>query len=146
MALHQHSARPSTTSAQGLVPSGESARPGPGRFLLTGDAVVGTNVVNRVGEDYGKIESVVFDVDRGCIAYAVLAYGGWSGFGLRFYAIPWKALEIDWDRKCFVLDIDRDRLRSAPGFEQGHWPAMEDEQWARDLHAVYGLPPYWETH
>lgn len=49
MALCQHSARPSATSAEGIVPSGETARraPGPGRFLPTGDAVVGTNVVNR---------------------------------------------------------------------------------------------------
>ena len=42
--------------------------------------VIGSNVVNAQNEDLGKIEDVVLDAGAGRIAYAVLSFGGFSGW------------------------------------------------------------------
>jgi hypothetical protein len=86
----------------------------------------------------------MLDVPSGRIAYAVLSFGGVIGFGDKLFAIPWSALTLDADRKCFILDIDKERLKNAPGFDKNHWPAMADATWARQVHSFYNRAPYWQ--
>jgi hypothetical protein len=105
--------------------------------------LAGDTVIDARGEDLGKLDHVMLDVPSGRIAYGVLARGGVFGIGERLFAIPWDALTLDAARKCFVLDVDRDRLERAPGFDRDHWPAMADQRWAERVHQHYGVPPYW---
>jgi hypothetical protein len=74
----------------------------------------------------------------------VLSFGGFLGVGDKLFAVPWRALKLDTDNKCFILDVDKDRLRDAPGFDKDHWPSMADTQWASKVHSYYGTRPYWE--
>jgi hypothetical protein len=60
----------------------------------------------------------------------VLASGGFLGIGDKLFAIPWRSLTLDPENKCFILDVARDRLERAPGFDKDHWPAIADEHWA----------------
>ncbi|MNX41926.1 hypothetical protein D3C86_723390 [compost metagenome] len=85
----------------------------------------------------------MLDVPHGRIAYAVLSRGGLLGIGDKLYAIPWGALTLDTDRKCFVLNVDKDALKNADGFDKDNWPSMADETWARGIHQYYNQPPYW---
>jgi hypothetical protein len=48
-------------------------------------------------------------------------------------------LKLDKEYKRFVLDVDIDRLKSAPGFDKDHWPDMADAAWARDINDYYGI-------
>lgn len=118
--------------------------PGPGPILMSSDSLTGDSVVNSMGEDLGKIEAIMLDVPRGRVAYAVLSFGGFLGLGDKLFAIPWEALTLDAERECFVLDVEKDRLKNAPGFDKDHWPAMADLQWANNIHSYYGSRPYWE--
>lgn len=118
--------------------------PGPGPELMSADSLTGDSVVNAAGEDLGKIEAIMLDVPRGRIAYAVLSFGGFLGMGDKLFAIPWDTLTLDADRECFILDVDKERLQNAPGFDKAHWPAMADSQWASNIHTYYGSRPYWE--
>ena len=118
--------------------------PGPGPFVMSADTLEGDNVVNAKGEDLGKIEAIMLDVPGGRIAYAVLSFGGFLGIGDKLFAIPWRLLTLDADNKQFVLNIDKDRLISAPGFDKDHWPAMADPEWAKEIHEYYKSSPYWE--
>jgi len=118
--------------------------PGPGPSLMSSDSLTGDSVVNSMGEDLGKIEAIMLDVPRGRVAYAVLSFGGFLGLGDKLFAIPWEALTLDAERECFILDVEKDRLKNAPGFDKDHWPAMADLQWATDIHSYYGSRPYWE--
>src|SRR5882762_2063499 len=52
----------------------------------------------------------VIDVPSGQVAYAVLSFGGFLGIGQKLFAIPWAALTLDEDRKCFMLDVDKSTL------------------------------------
>jgi len=92
----------------------------------------------------GEIEEIMLDVRSGRIAYAVLSAGGFLGIGEKFYAVPWQAFTMDTDQKAFILDVDKERLLSAPGFDKDHWPAMGDQRWAGQVHSYYGVRAYWE--
>jgi hypothetical protein len=36
-------------------------------------------------------------------------------------------------------------VKSAPGFDKDHWPAMADSQWGTSVHEFYGREPYWQA-
>ena len=116
---------------------------GPGPRIMAADTLEGDTVKNRAGEDLGEIEHIMLDVPNGRIAYAVMSVGGFLGLGDKLFAIPWNALELDTEDKCFILDVSADRLKEAPGFDKDHWPTMADERWATDLHEYYHATPYW---
>jgi len=84
----------------------------------------------------------MLDVHSGRVAYAVLSFGGFLGMGGKLFAVPWSALTLDTEHKRFVLDIDKERLASAPGFDKDHWPNMADPSWTRSIHSYYGTKPY----
>ena len=121
----------------------DAARHGPGPYVMSCATLAGDAVVNTRGENLGKLEHIVLDVPSGRIAYGVLARGGVFGIGEKLFAIPWHALALDAARRCFVLEIDRDRLEKSPGFDRDRWPAMGDAAWASRVHDYYGVRPYW---
>jgi hypothetical protein len=43
----------------------------------------------------------------------------------------------------YVVDLDPNLLKSAPGYEQDDTVDWADEAWNRRLHEHYGVPPYW---
>ena len=86
----------------------------------------------------------MIDVDTGQIAYAVLSFGGFLGFGDKLFAIPWNALKLDAANKVFKLNIERKVLKSAPGFDKDNWPDMADSAWGYEIYQHYGYEPYWD--
>lgn len=127
------------------VVGGEDNTSGPGPEVMAADTLEGDRVVNLKGEKLGDIQDIMIDVQRGCVAYAVLSSGGLLGIGDKLFAIPWHALTLDADRKCFVLDAEKERLENAPGFDKDHWPSMADTRWAGEVHDFYGVRPYWSN-
>lgn len=135
-----------TSSASGgaRIVGGQPNFSGPGPQVMAADTLQGDKVINMRGEDIGEIQDIMIDVPRGRVAYAVLSFGGFLGIGDKLFAIPWDALTLDTNRHCFVLDIDKDRLKHAPGFDKDHWPSMADPSWAADVHSFFNRRPYWE--
>ncbi len=78
----------------------------------------------------------------GRVSYAVLSFGGFLGMGEKLFAVPWKALLLDTKKKRFVLNVERNRLKTAPGFDKAQWPNMADQSWAKEIHSYYGTQPY----
>src|SRR5262249_50758971 len=101
-------------------------------------------VRNAENQDLGKIEELIVDPDSGGLIYAVLSYGGVLGVGDKWFAIPWFSMTLPEDAKYFVLDVDRDRLKNATGFDKKDYPNMVDPEWAAALHKYYGQRPYWQ--
>lgn len=111
---------------------------GPGPRLMGADTLMGNDVFNDQGEDLGDIKEIMLDVSAGRISYAVLSYGGLMGIGDKLFAVPWEALTLDTENKRFTLDVAKDRLEKAPGFDKDNWPNMSDQTWAKDVHDYYG--------
>jgi sporulation protein YlmC with PRC-barrel domain len=117
---------------------------GPGPRIMAADTLEGDKVFNNAGDELGEITNIMIDVPNGRVAYAVLSFGGFLGMGNKLFAVPWEVLQLDTESKCFVLDVDREKLEAAPGFDKDHWPSMADQRWATDIHSYYGSRPYWE--
>jgi sporulation protein YlmC with PRC-barrel domain len=117
---------------------------GPGPEVMAADTLEGDDVFSADGEKLGDIQDIMIDVPTGRVAYAVMAAGGFLGIGEKLFAIPWSALTLDADRKCFVLDASSDRIKNAPGFDKDHWPSMADTTWANEIHNYYGRRNYWQ--
>ncbi|KAB0630852.1 PRC-barrel domain-containing protein [Burkholderia latens] len=128
-----------------IVGKGAATAAGPGPDVMAADTLEGNKVYTTDGDDVGKIKDIMLDVRSGRVAYAVLSSGGLLGIGDKLLAIPWSALTLDTERKCFLLSVSSERIRNAPGFDKDHWPAMADPQWAAPLHEYYGSTPYWSA-
>ncbi len=112
-------------------------------LVLSADTISGDTVRNPEGEHIGTIKELMIDLNSGRVAYAVLAFGGFLGLGEKYFAVPWKALRIDTTRHCVVLDVPKERLREAPGFDKDSWPDTNSPEFHRDIHAYYGYEPTW---
>jgi sporulation protein YlmC with PRC-barrel domain len=113
---------------------------GPGPALMGADTLLGNDVCNKDGEDLGDIKELMIDMASGKIAYAVLSFGGLLGMGDKLFAVPWAALTLDTANKRFTLDVPKESLKQAPGFDKGKWPSMSDRTWASGVHRFYGTP------
>lgn len=125
--------------------TGASRSHGPGPELMGANTLTGNDVVNKHDESLGDIKEFMLDMRSGHVAYAVLSYGGLMGMGDKLFAVPFNALKLDTVNKRFVLDVDKSRLESAPGFIKDAWPNMADPSWANDVHAYYDTKPYRDT-
>ena len=116
---------------------------GPGPDVMAASTLDGNTVMSSDGEHVGKISAIMLDVRGGRIAYAVLSSGGFLGVGDTLHAIPWSALTLDTDDRCFILDACAERIKNAPGFDKDNWPSMADMQWDTSVHEYYNRSPYW---
>ena len=117
---------------------------GPGPHLMGADTLSGNDVYNHKDEDLGDIKEIMLDMSNGKIGYAVLSFGGFLGMGEKLFAVPWNALTLDTTNKRFVLNVEKERLKSAPGFDKDEWPDMADKTWANEIHSYYGTKHYSE--
>ena len=122
--------------------SGSGVRQGPGPELMGANTLIGNDVYNQKDENLGDIKEIMLDVRSGRVSYAVLSFGGFLGMGEKLFAVPWTALTLDTVNKRFVLNVEKDRLKSAPGFDKDKWPNMADSSWAKSIHDYYGTKPY----
>jgi sporulation protein YlmC with PRC-barrel domain len=119
----------------------DTSSAGPGPALMGADTLLGDSVVNGADEHLGDIKEIMLDMNTGQVAYAVLAFGGFLGMGEKLFAVPWQALHLDTANKRFVLDVEKERLQHAPGFDKHAWPDMGDIEWAKQVHTFYGTDP-----
>lgn len=119
----------------------QTGKSGPGPALMGADTLLGEDVVNNEEDDLGDIKEIMIDMRTGQVAYAVLSFGGLLGIGEKLFAVPWQALQLDTINKRFVLNVDKERLESAPGFDADAWPDMSDTTWATQIHNFYGTDP-----
>src|SRR5205823_4422826 len=74
---------------------------GPGPKVMAADTLQGDSVYNGADEKLGEVTDIMIDVPTGRVAYAVMSVGGVLGVGDKLFAIPWQALKLDTENKCF---------------------------------------------
>ena len=123
------------------MPHATESDDGSGSEVMGADTLVGNDVYNHKDEDLGDIKEIMLDMRSGKVNYAVLSFGGFLGLGDKLFAVPWDALTLDTKNKRFVLNVDKDQLKDAPGFDKDKWPNMADQSWATKIHTYYGTTP-----
>jgi sporulation protein YlmC with PRC-barrel domain len=113
--------------------------------VLSASKLIGNKVINREGEQLGNIKDLMIDLDDAQIAYAVLSFGGFLGLGDKLFAIPLEALIFRGKDHTVILDVDKEVLKNAPGFDKDQWPddAQYEAGWLLDIYEYYGYSPYW---
>ncbi len=102
------------------------------------NTLLGNDVYDLDGEDLGEIKEFMIDMASGKVAYAVLSFGGILGVGNKLFAVPWRALKLDTANKRFTLDVSKEDLDEAPGFDKDHLSSMADPAWANRIHKFCG--------
>lgn len=110
--------------------------------ILSASTLAGDKVKNAQGEDLGKVEELMIDLESGRVAYAVLSFGGGFMHSGKFFAIPWGSLAVDQKDKNLVLNVSREMLESAEGFDKDQWPDMADPAFLTRTYTHYGIKPW----
>jgi sporulation protein YlmC with PRC-barrel domain len=105
---------------------------------LTSTSIVGDKVENPEGENLGKIDNLMINLNTGMVEYVVLESGSFLGIGGKLFAIPFSELYLNPDRKVFILDKDKDYLQNMPGFDKSHWPATNDHTYFEEVNMYWG--------
>jgi hypothetical protein len=113
--------------------------------VVSASKIIGEAVENRQKENLGKIHELVIDAKEGRLAYAVLSFGGFMGMGNKLFALPWKAFEFSNTENKLILNVDKKKLETAPGFDKdAKWPDFADRTWGDGIYKYYGCEPYWK--
>lgn len=107
------------------------------RNTLSASSLTGDTIVNLDGKKIGKLEEIMIDINSGEVSYAVLSFGGFLGIGDKLFAIPWRSLQVDEASKQIIVDIDKDVLENAPGFDKNNWPDFSDEAYRQSVDRYY---------
>lgn len=122
----------------------------PARRTVRSQHLVGLPVENLRDEHLGCIDELMIDVVSGRVAYAVLRPGLGESTAAKRFVIPWSSMQIDAKGPCLRLDVDAEKLKSAPGLLEDDWTdtlgaeSLEAE-WHESVHRFYGSKPYWES-
>lgn len=113
-------------------------------LTLSASTLTGTTVRNRQGETLGDIKDFMLDPENGRVMYAVLDFGGFLGIGDKYFAVPMEAFSIDTGREELVLDVTKDTLENAPGFDKNNWPSTPDLSFVESVYDFYGQREAWQ--
>ena len=99
----------------------------------------GLDVKNSAGEVLGSVEDTVIDVANGKVAYVALSFGGVLGIGDKLFAVPFRQVKFKHGQEemFFVLDVAKDKLKAAPGFDKSNWPDFADPKWMESIDEFY---------
>lgn len=100
--------------------------------------LIGMNVHNAKGEDLGEVKDLVVDVNNERVYYAVLGFGGALGLGEKLFAYPVSLFSEDADGKKLTLNVDKEKLKRAPGFERANWPDFNRDRYRADVERYFG--------
>lgn len=104
-------------------------------------------VYGAADEKLGKVEELVIDPASGKIRYAVLSFGGILGMGDKYFAVPWGDVQVFYKGATSAgtqknvyctVDVSKEALKNAPGFDKNQWPNFADQRFAKDIETFYG--------
>ncbi len=123
----------------GETEAGQAGLTGSVTKINKASKLIGMEVHNAQNERLGRIEDLAIDLPSGKIGYAVLSVGGFLGLGEKYIAVPVNELRPAPNGDGLLLNVDKARIQSMPGFARNDWPALNEvgplASWRSDLGA-----------
>jgi sporulation protein YlmC with PRC-barrel domain len=113
--------------------------------VVSASKIIGEAVINHQKESLGKVHELVIDTELGSVAYVVLSFGGFMGMGNKLFAIPWQAFEFSATEYKLILNVNKEKLKDAPGFDPEKMPNFADRSWGESVHSYYGYRTAWNN-
>lgn len=104
-------------------------------------SILGTDVRNSKAEDIGEINDLIIDPRTGDVQYAILSFGGLMGMGDKLFAVPMDRIQTSSADREFAIDISKETLKNAKGFEDNSWPDWNDAQYQNSVDTVFKDQP-----
>jgi sporulation protein YlmC with PRC-barrel domain len=120
-------------------------RTGNFRKTMSAGTLIGDKVTNAQNDNLGDLKEIMLDVDTGRVGYGVLETGAFLGMAGKYLAVPWQAFGIDERNHKLVLNVPKETLQNAEGFDKNDWPDTTNPDFGRRIHQHYGYAPYWEV-
>jgi sporulation protein YlmC with PRC-barrel domain len=108
--------------------------------LLRSKTLFEYRVKSPHGEDLGKIEEVMIDMEVGRVAYAVLSFGGLLGLGSKWVPVPWDAVALRPAEKVLLLKVEKEKIEKAPNFEAATLLDLANRPWGRSFIPITVTP------
>lgn len=105
------------------------------------EKIIGVKIRNNDNEKLGDIKNLIIDKISGRVFYVTLSVGGFLGIGEKNIVVPWNALSYDKTNECFILNADKEKLKSAESINDG-WNDWSNEAWGNNVHQQFGTQPY----
>lgn len=116
--------------------------------MVRASKLIGHSLVNSNNENVGSVHDIVMDGQSGKVRYVVVTYGGFLGIGNKLFAVPYEALKYtsqpttnvlgaDRYKHQLVLDVTKEQMEGAVGFDEDNWPDFYDTQFQTDLMKRY---------
>lgn len=101
--------------------------------------LTGMTVKNLQNEKLGTIDDFVIDMQNGRVSYVALGVGGVLGIGEKLFAVPFHEIQFkhDRDENYFVLNVSKEQLKDAPGFDKSNWPDFGDQNFTQGVEQYY---------
>lgn len=105
--------------------------------LISGNHLVGANVVDSKGEEIGQIENVAIDPNTGEVILVLISCGGIIQSDGRLRGAPFAALSFDSTAGAFRIGVSKDRFYEAPSFSKTEVPRLKNSEWSERVRAFY---------
>jgi sporulation protein YlmC with PRC-barrel domain len=102
-----------------------------------------SGVTNANGDDLGRVEDIMIDLESGRIAFVVISFGGTFTREPKLLAVPWEVVRISLHDKKMILNVTKETLTDAPSFQKNNWPDLTNLSWLQKVYAFYDSRPYW---
>ncbi len=104
--------------------------------------LIGMKIQNSNKESVGQINDFVIDPSSTRVQYVAVTYGGFLGLGDKMFAVPMQAIRITNDpdnssRVILVMDVTKEQMTGAQGFDENNWPNFSNAEFASELHRRY---------
>jgi hypothetical protein len=90
------------------------------------------------------VEDLVIDATSGKVRYAAVCFGGFLGVGDNLLAVPLHSLKMkrtaDNDSKHFELNVSKQQLEKAKGFDKKNWPDFANPKWSSENDQFFTEP------
>jgi sporulation protein YlmC with PRC-barrel domain len=98
--------------------------------------VTNAKVLSQDGKRLGELEDVVINPQTGKIQFAILGHGGVLGIGEDRIPVPWEQFSFDAEQQQFSLNMDEERLASAPKLDRDY-SDLNDSNFANRIEEFY---------
>jgi sporulation protein YlmC with PRC-barrel domain len=106
--------------------------------------VAKSSVTNDHGDNLGKIEALMLDLETGKIAFAVLAFGGFPN-RTKLVAVPWELLTFSHHDKKLILNVPKEVLLNTAGYDTMEQAVQStDFYWLGEVYEYYSHKTEWD--
>jgi sporulation protein YlmC with PRC-barrel domain len=111
---------------------------------LTASSIIGDRIESPQGEDLGKIDNLMININKGTVEYVIVEFGSFMGIAGKLFAIPFNEFAPHPRKKAFILNRDKEYLKASPGFDKTHWPDTNEHSYFENVSMRYGsyVPPF----